>query len=74
MCFKNFFCRCSLALLSISCPKVLDGKLVLELGCGIGMPGMCAHILGAEVILTEQEELIAGALHLLSLPPLCSWF
>jgi hypothetical protein len=46
------------------------------------MPGMCAHILGAEVILTEQEELIAGTIvtavvthfSYLFLPPRAAFF
>jgi len=38
----------------------LKDKLVIELGCGLGLPGLCCHVLGADVILTEQESLIGG--------------
>lgn len=37
----------------------LAGQTVLELGCGLGVPGMIAALLGAgEVILTEQAQLV----------------
>ena len=36
----------------------LQDKSVIELGCGSGVPGMCARVLGADVILTEQESLV----------------
>lgn len=37
----------------------LGGQAVLELGCGLGVPGMVAALLGAkEAVLSEQEQLI----------------
>ncbi|EKX44730.1 hypothetical protein GUITHDRAFT_109509 [Guillardia theta CCMP2712] len=35
-----------------------SGAKLLELGCGTGVPGMCCRILGGEVLLTEQPQLI----------------
>ncbi|CAN0391654.1 unnamed protein product, partial [Laminaria digitata] len=37
----------------------LVGASVVELGCGIGVPGMIARLLGANVVLTEQDELLS---------------
>lgn len=34
------------------------GKRLIELGAGVGVPGMAAHILGAKVLLTEQAHVI----------------
>eukprot|EP00903_Cladosiphon_okamuranus_P013178 g12291.t1 len=39
--------------------KDLVGATVVELGCGIGVPGMIARLLGATVVLTEQDELLS---------------
>jgi len=33
-------------------------KNVLELGCGLGVPGMIACLMGAKVVLTDQESLL----------------
>mmetsp|Transcript_11725 Transcript_11725/g.13487 ORF Transcript_11725/g.13487 Transcript_11725/m.13487 type:complete len:239 (+) Transcript_11725:60-776(+) len=35
----------------------LDGKTVVELGAGVGVPGMCASLLGGKVLITEQDPL-----------------
>eukprot|EP00960_Hanusia_phi_P064712 765881-Hanusia_phi.AAC.2 len=35
-----------------------SGAKVLELGCGTGVPGMCCRILGGDVTLTEQPQLV----------------
>ncbi|CAM9451075.1 unnamed protein product [Choristocarpus tenellus] len=37
----------------------LPGATVVELGAGIGVPGMIARLLGAKVVLTEQDELLS---------------
>jgi predicted nicotinamide N-methyase len=38
---------------------VVEGKSVLELGCGLGIPGMICSLLGAkQVILSEQDQLV----------------
>src|SRR4051794_37573127 len=34
----------------------LDGRLVLELGCGLGVPSLVAASKGAEVLATDREE------------------
>jgi len=34
------------------------GKSLVELGAGVGVPGMAAHVLGAKVLLTEQAHVI----------------
>ena len=39
-------------------PHCWRGKHVIELGCGIGVPGMIAALLGARVVLTEQPTLV----------------
>ena len=31
---------------------------MLELGCGLGVPGMIYHMLGSNVILTDQEDIL----------------
>lgn len=36
---------------------LLDGKHVLELGCGVGLAGLVAWALGAEVVQTDASEL-----------------
>ncbi|KAG5188048.1 putative methyltransferase-domain-containing protein [Tribonema minus] len=38
--------------------QLAGGATVVELGCGIGVPGMVAHLLGASAVLTEQAELL----------------
>ncbi len=32
---------------------------VLELGCGLGVPGMIFHLLGCNVVLTDQEDILS---------------
>ena len=32
---------------------------VLELGCGLGVPGMILHLLGCDVVLTDQEDILS---------------
>ena len=32
---------------------------VLELGCGLGVPGMIFHLLGCNVVLTDQENILS---------------
>ncbi|CBJ30547.1 conserved unknown protein [Ectocarpus siliculosus] len=39
--------------------QAMVGATVVELGCGIGVPGMVARLLGATVVLTEQDELLS---------------
>ena len=40
----------------------LGGKLVLELGCGTGLVGLCLKRMGAgEVVLTDQVECLGNA-------------
>jgi predicted nicotinamide N-methyase len=34
----------------------LDGRLVMELGCGLGVPSLVASLKGAEVLATDGEE------------------
>ena len=38
-----------------------DGKAIslLELGCGLGVPGMIFHLLGCNVVLTDQIEILS---------------
>mmetsp|Transcript_18453 Transcript_18453/g.69824 ORF Transcript_18453/g.69824 Transcript_18453/m.69824 type:complete len:273 (-) Transcript_18453:325-1143(-) len=35
-----------------------EGQKMLELGAGLGAPGFCASLLGADVVLTEQDQLV----------------
>ncbi|HLK60200.1 MAG TPA: methyltransferase domain-containing protein [Chthonomonadaceae bacterium] len=42
-------------------PERAAGKRILELGCGVGLPGMVARWLGAEVRQTDHQQ---GALNL----------
>ena len=35
--------------------EIMEGKSLCELGCGLGVPGMVCHSLGANVVLTDQE-------------------
>jgi len=41
--------------------KENDGKAIslLELGCGLGVPGMIFHLLGCNVVLTDQIEILS---------------
>ena len=32
---------------------------LLELGCGLGVPGMILHLLGCDVVLTDQEDILS---------------
>ncbi|KAL3826966.1 hypothetical protein ACHAXA_000030 [Cyclostephanos tholiformis] len=32
---------------------------VLELGCGLGVPGMILHLLGCDVVLTDQSDILS---------------
>lgn len=32
---------------------------ILELGCGLGVPGMIFHLLGCNVVLTDQEDILS---------------
>lgn len=34
----------------------VDGKKVIEIGCGLGLAGICAHKAGADVILTDYLD------------------
>jgi hypothetical protein len=36
-----------------------DAISVLELGCGLGVPGMIFHLLGCNVVLTDQEDILS---------------
>lgn len=35
-----------------------DATTLLELGCGLGVPGMIYHMLGSTVVLTDQEDIL----------------
>lgn len=35
-----------------------DTTTLLELGCGLGVPGMIYHMLGSTVVLTDQEDIL----------------
>mmetsp|Transcript_15999 Transcript_15999/g.26363 ORF Transcript_15999/g.26363 Transcript_15999/m.26363 type:complete len:131 (-) Transcript_15999:804-1196(-) len=39
-------------------PNLLQGKRMVEIGAGCGLVGITAALLGAEVILTEQGEML----------------
>lgn len=40
----------------VSCPSFVRGKSVVELGCGVGLPGICAGLAGAkEVLFTDLD-------------------
>ncbi|KAL9184045.1 hypothetical protein ACHAXT_002131 [Thalassiosira profunda] len=36
-----------------------DGVSMLELGCGLGVPGMIYHLLGNDVVLTDQADILS---------------
>merc|ERR1719197_802646 len=44
------------ALLTAHRSDLAKGTRVLELGCGLGLPGMVCAIVGADVVLTDREE------------------
>ena len=35
------------------------GCRLIELGCGTGVPGMCCRVMGSNVLLTEQGQLVS---------------
>jgi predicted nicotinamide N-methyase len=35
---------------------IVNGKKVLEIGCGLGLAGICANLAGAEVLLTDYLD------------------
>lgn len=37
-------------------PKIVAGKKILELGCGVGLPGLVARSLGGSVIQTDHQS------------------
>ena len=39
-------------------PHQLEGKRVLELGCGVGLGGLAAGYVGADVVLTDRDEAV----------------
>eukprot|EP00418_Pyrodinium_bahamense_P001961 CAMPEP_0179022988 /NCGR_PEP_ID=MMETSP0796-20121207/6698_1 /TAXON_ID=73915 /ORGANISM="Pyrodinium bahamense, Strain pbaha01" /LENGTH=306 /DNA_ID=CAMNT_0020718885 /DNA_START=103 /DNA_END=1023 /DNA_ORIENTATION=+ len=40
----------------VNCPSFVRGKSVVELGCGVGVPGICAAVAGArEVLFTDLD-------------------
>jgi predicted nicotinamide N-methyase len=39
--------------------KTIRSSSLLELGCGLGVPGMIYHLLGGSVILTDQESIMS---------------
>ena len=39
-------------------PHELEGKRVLELGCGVGLGGLAAGYVGADVVLTDRDEAV----------------
>ncbi|KAJ7554984.1 hypothetical protein O6H91_05G018200 [Diphasiastrum complanatum] len=41
-------------------PGMFEGKRVVELGAGTGLPGLVASVHGAEVVLTDKLELLPG--------------
>ncbi|KAL7534643.1 hypothetical protein ACHAXR_006009 [Thalassiosira sp. AJA248-18] len=44
----------------IKLPTSGDGRVtMLELGCGLGVPGMIFHLLGGDVVLTDQIEILS---------------
>ena len=48
-------------MLGSDAPTTDDKKVVsiLELGCGLGVPGMIFHLLGCNVVLTDQIEILS---------------
>ena len=50
---------CERLLLTRYRAELACGATCIELGCGIGVPGMVAAMLGADVTLTEQQNLVA---------------
>jgi hypothetical protein len=44
---------------SIDINNKMGAISVLELGCGLGVPGMIFHLLGCNVVLTDQEDILS---------------
>eukprot|EP00581_Thalassiosira_minuscula_P000187 CAMPEP_0183736282 /NCGR_PEP_ID=MMETSP0737-20130205/48962_1 /TAXON_ID=385413 /ORGANISM="Thalassiosira miniscula, Strain CCMP1093" /LENGTH=289 /DNA_ID=CAMNT_0025970237 /DNA_START=171 /DNA_END=1037 /DNA_ORIENTATION=- len=42
----------------IKLPKGEDRVAMLELGCGLGVPGIIFHMLGGDVVLTDQADIL----------------
>lgn len=40
-------------------PKNGDRTTMLELGCGLGVPGMIYHLLGGDVVLSDQVDILS---------------
>lgn len=43
----------------IKLPKSDDRATMLELGCGLGVPGMIFHLLGGDVVLSDQIDILS---------------
>jgi hypothetical protein len=58
LCNCNNCCAKKLELLRMSSSGSDKNITLLELGCGLGIPGMIFHMLGSNVVLTDQEEIM----------------
>ena len=57
-------------------PKLVSGKSIVEIGCGMGLPGMICKLMGAEVLLTDyltDAQAAANLLWKLNALPLPKW-